>query len=232
MEAMRMRQVIRRSSLARHLHAKPYAAVVLSGGYEEAGDNGRFTVRAGNVVLHDTFEGHLNRFLPQGAIVLNLPLDSLNCYLPGFARVSDPDTVVRIAEKSSRLAGDLLLSRVERCALSFADWPDELAEALMRRPSLKLSEWGEEQKLAPWTVSRGFAQVFGISPEAFRARIRARRALRLIRETQTSMASISAELGFSDQAHMSRSVKHLTGVQPQAWRCLANGFKTGMQRGH
>jgi AraC-like DNA-binding protein len=46
------------------------------------------------------------------------------------------------------------------------------------------------------------------------------------------MASIAAELGFSDQAHMSRSVKHLTGVQPQAWRCLANGFKTGMQRGH
>ena len=223
---MRMLQIIRRSSLERHVHSEPYAAVVLSGGYEEAGDNGRFKVSAGNVMFHDAFEGHLNHFSTQGAMVLNLPLGSGDCYSAGIARVSDPDVVVRMAERSGRVAADLLLSLVERCTLQFADWPDELAAELMRCPSLKLSEWGEENGLAPWTLSRGFAQVFGVSAEAFRARSRARRALRSIQETQTSLAIIAAELGFADQAHMTRSIKQLTGVTPQVWRARANGFKT------
>jgi AraC-like DNA-binding protein len=230
-ETVPMRQIIRRTFLARHIHARPYAAVVLSGGYEEAGDNGRFTVRTGSVVLHDAFEGHLNRFSRHGATVLNLPLDSVHSYHVGIARLSDPDVVVRMAETSSRSATDLLLSLVEKCTLHFADWPDELADALTQRPSLKLLEWGEEKELAPWTISRGFAQVFGILPEAFRARARARRALRLIRETRTPMAVIAAELGFSDQAHMSRSVKDLTGIPPQAWRTPAKGFKTVTRHG-
>jgi AraC-like DNA-binding protein len=155
-----------------------------------------------------------------------------NSYPSGIARVADPDIVARMAEKSGRAAADLLLSFVKRCTLQLADWPDELAATLMQCPSLKLSKWGEENGLAPWTLSRGFAQVFGISPEGFRARVRARGALRLIRETQTSMAIIAAELGFSDQAHMSRSVKQLTGTPPLAWRSAANRFKTGRWRVH
>src|SRR5262249_20183500 len=107
------------------------------------------------------------------------------------------------------------------------DWPDELAAELARYPLLRLSQWGEENGLATWTVSRGFAQVFGISPEAFRAHVRARSALQSIRDTQMSLATMAAELGFADQSHMTRSVKLLTGVSPQAWRSSANGFKTG-----
>jgi AraC-like DNA-binding protein len=229
---MQMRQTIRTSSLERHVHFEPYVALVLSGGYEEAGDNGRFKVSAGNAVFHDSFEAHLNRFYAQGATVLNLPVASGNCYPAGMARVADPDIVARMAEKSGRAAADLLISFVKRCTFQFADWPDELATTLMQCPSLKLSKWGEENGLAPWTLSRGFTQVFGISPEGFRARVRARGALRLIRETETSMAIIAAELGFSDQAHMSRSVKQLTGTPPLAWRSVANRFKTGRQRVH
>jgi len=75
-----------------------------------------------------------------------------------------------------------------------ADWPDELAAALMQNPSLKLFQWGEKNGLAPWTVSRGFAQVFGVSPEAFRARKRARHAWKSIVDTQEPLASIAAEL--------------------------------------
>jgi AraC-like DNA-binding protein len=69
--------------------------------------------------------------------------------------------------------------------------------------------------------------VFGVSPEAFRARIRARHALKSIQNTEAPLASIAAELGFADQSHMTRSVKQLTGIGPQAWRSsAANGFKT------
>lgn len=223
---MRLRQTIRRSSLDRHLHFEPYAALVLSGAYEEAGDNGRFSATVGNVVFHDHFEAHLNRFPTQGATVLNLPLTSSDPCLPGTGTVADPDAVARLAERSAYAASNLLVATVERSTPKVSDWPDVLAATLAQYPSLKLSEWGETNGLASWTISRGFVQVFGISPEAFRARARARQALRSICYTRTSLAILAAELGFADQAHMSRSVKQLTGVTPHAWRSRANGFKT------
>jgi AraC-like DNA-binding protein len=140
--------------------------------------------------------------------------------------VVDPDLVVRVAEKSRTDAADLLFSVALSKMPQPADWPDELAAALTRNPSLKLSQWGERNGIAPWAVSRGFALVFAVSPEAFRARIRARHALRSIRDTQAPLATIAAKLGFADQSHMTRSVKQLTGIGPQAWRSAANGFKT------
>jgi AraC-like DNA-binding protein len=221
-----MWQTIRASALGRHMHEEEYAALVLSGGYEEAGDHGRFWVKSGDVVFHEQFEAHLDRFSETGATVLNLRLPVGCSFSPGIARVADPDSVVRMAERSRRDALDLLFSIAVSKMPRPADWPDELAAALMRNPSLKLSRWGDVNGIAPWTVSRGFGLVFGVSPEAFRARIRARRALKSIQNTQAPLASIASELGFADQSHMTRSVKQLTGTGPQAWRSAANGFKT------
>jgi AraC-like DNA-binding protein len=81
--------------------------------------------------------------------------------------------------------------------------------------------------LAPWTLSRGFAQVFGVSPEAFRARARARQARKSIETSAEALAQIAADLGFADQSHMTRGVKQLTGMAPKALRAAANRFKTG-----
>ena len=221
-----MWQTIRASALGRHGHEKAYAALVLSGGYEEAGDHGRFRVKAGDVIFHEQFEAHLDRFSETGAVVLNLGLPVGCSYTPGISRAVDPDSVARMAERSCRDALDLLFSVAISRTPQPADWPDELAAALMLNPSLKLSLWGERKGIPPWAVSRGFGLVFGVSPEAFRARIRARRALKSIQNTQAPLASIAAELGFADQSHMTRSVKQLTGIAPQAWRSAANEFKT------
>jgi AraC-like DNA-binding protein len=215
---MRTRQTIRRSLLNRHVHSQAYVALVVSGEYEEAGDNGRFRAVAGNVVFHDAFEAHLNRFSAEGATVLNFPLDSGDRYEAGIASLPDPDFVIRVAGKNCRAALETILSDSQRNAPRVSDWPDALAMQLTNCSHVRLSEWGEENGLAPWTISRGFAQVFGISPEAFRARVRARRALRTLRDTQQSLAMIAAELGFADQAHMTRSIKQLTGTAPCAWR--------------
>ncbi|MGB6387237.1 MAG: AraC family transcriptional regulator [Terriglobales bacterium] len=221
-----MWQTIRTSALGRHVHEEGYAALVLSGRYEEAGDRGRFQVKAGDAVFHEQFEAHLDRFSETGAVVLNLRLPFGRSYASGIAKVSDPDSIARVAERSCRDALALLFSVAASRTQQPADWPDVLAGALMQNPSLKLSQWGEKNGIAPWAVSRGFALVFGVSPEAFRARIRARHALKSIQDTQAPLASIAAELGFSDQSHMTRSVKQLTGIGPQAWRSAANGFKT------
>jgi AraC-like DNA-binding protein len=223
---MRTRQTIRASSFQRHVHPAAYAALVLAGGYEEAGDNGRFEVEPGQVVFHRPFEAHLNRFSIQGALVLNLRLFPRSHYPAGLASVPDPDLVAQMAETNREAAIDLLLSTASQVMPQVSDWPDLLAAKLIQSPSLRLSEWGEKNRIAPWTISRGFLRVFGISPESFRARIRTQRALRAIQATEEPLAAIAAQLDFADQSHMTRSIKQLTGVTPQAWRCAANRFKT------
>src|SRR5689334_25076675 len=89
-------QQIQTSTLRRHVHRRGYAALVLSGGYEEAGDFGRFRVEPGQVVLHDAFEGHLDRFPASGAVILNLPLPS-GAPEGGPRRVEAPDRIVQLA---------------------------------------------------------------------------------------------------------------------------------------
>jgi AraC-like DNA-binding protein len=217
--------------LPRQNHRKSYAALVLSGAYEEAGDQGHFYVKAGDVIFHDCFEAHLHRFSSAGARVLNLPLSAVHPFKPGPARIKDMDLLVRRAELDRTEATNLLLRIIEPRTPVWADWPDELAAELIQNPSLRLALWANQKTLSPWAVSRGFTKVFGISPEAFRARERARRAWRAIRTTKEPLAMIAAHLGFADQSHMTRSVKWLTGMAPQAWRFPANGFKTGEGKG-
>lgn len=224
---MRTWQTLRISSLDRHSHREPYAALILSGSYEEAGDRGRLHVQAGQVVFHDRFEAHLDRFSESGAIILNLRLPKSCSCNPGIAKVDDPDFIVRTAQRSREDGAKLVISLATSVYQPFWDWPDELAAALIEDPSLKLSQWREEMRLTPWGVSRGFVQVFGITPEVFRARARARQAWKSIRGTEEPLARIAAHWGFADQSHMTRDVKLLTGATPGAWRTAANGFKTG-----
>jgi len=219
-------QTIRSSVFARHSHDRAYAALVLSGSYEEAGDHGRFKVEAGDTVLHGRFEAHVNRFSGSGAVVLNLALPMETSFLPGPATIADPDLIVRLAERNRGQAARLLLSSIIGRKPGHEDWPDELASALVVNPSLSLLRWSESKGLMPWTVSRGFMQVFGISPAAFRARTRAHRAWNTLTASEEPLAAIAADLGFADQSHMTRSVKQLTGMTPQTCRNAANGFKT------
>ena len=144
-----------------------------SSGYEEAGDQGCFRVKAGEVIFHGQFEAHLDRFSETGAAVLNLPLPIGYSCMPGVAQLADPDTVARVAERNWRDALELLFSLAISRTLQPSDWPDELAAALMRNPSLKLSRWGEANGIAPWTLSRDFAfSVWGLPGDLSCARSR------------------------------------------------------------
>jgi AraC-like DNA-binding protein len=208
--------------IPRHRHAQAYAAVVLSGGYEECGSQGRFRVRAGDVLLHGAFDAHLDRF-DTAAAVLNLPLDGA-AFACTAARVRDPDAVARLAERDSAAAAASLLAQLRPAAREPDGWPDRLASDLRDDPGLRLDAWAEEHGLAPATVSRGFARVFGVSPCVFRAEARVRRALAAIGGTALPLAGVAASHGFADQAHMTRAVCALTGLSPR--RLRSNGFKT------
>jgi AraC-like DNA-binding protein len=208
--------------IPRHRHASAYAAVALSGGYEECGSAGRFRVSAGYVLLHGAFDAHLDRFA--GACeILNLPLDDV-AFAFTIGRIRDADAIARLAERDPREAAASLLDQLTPAVRGPRDWQEALASALLNGPGLRLDVWAETQGLAQATLSRGFARVFGVSPRVFRAEVRARRAVTALATTDLPLARIASAAGFADQAHMTRAVSALTGLPPG--RLRSNGFKT------
>jgi AraC-like DNA-binding protein len=201
--------------IPRHRHAQAYAALLLEGAYEESGSFGRHRVGAGQVLLHRAFDAHLNRFDHRGARILNMLLECAPDFPLGA--VADPDRLARMAESDIAAAGRALTAQITPIEPVAADWPDLLAQDLRRDPGLSLGEWAGRHGLAPATLSRGFARVFGTSPARFRAEARTQDALALL-NAGTPMAEVAAIAGFADQAHMTRAVGALTGRPPGHWR--------------
>lgn len=214
--------------LPRHRHLAGYACLILRGGFEEAGDRGHFRTSPGDVVFHRPFEAHLDRISSRGAQAINFRLDGWSGHAMSLAVAADPDRIARLAERNVAEAREALLACVQlKAGDDPDDWPDRLAHSLRENPTVNLTQWAERCGIAPATLSRGFRRVYQISPNGFRAQMRAHRAWRCIVEKQISLSAIAQESGFSDQAHMTRAVGALTGHTPGQWRLLTStGFKT------
>jgi AraC-like DNA-binding protein len=199
----------------------------LSGGYEESGIRGRCRVGPGDVLRHAAFDSHLDRFNTRRTEILNLPIELMRAPQCWFGRVADPDALLRLAERDPASAGMQLEHEFVASSHGPTDWPDLLAAAMRNNPERSLEELAENMGLARETLSRGFGKVYGITPAGYRAEIRARRALDLIQQGETRLASVAAAAGFADQPHMTRGIRKLTGAAPSAWtRRKSNLFKT------
>jgi AraC-like DNA-binding protein len=212
----------------RHRHARGYVAVVLSGSYVEAGDEGRRRVGPGDALIHRPFDGHLDVIGRGGAEVVNLPLPE-GWSLPPGVRVADADHIARVAE-TDPAAASALLGAVGEILPLVEDWPDLLAAALRSQSDILIADWAKATGLAPATVSRGFRAVFGLTPAGYRAEMRARRAFAALTGGDEPMAALALSSGFADQAHFSRAITALTGNAPSVWRRTSNPFKT--PKGH
>jgi len=207
-----------REFIPRHVHRSGYVAIVLSGGYEEAGDVGLVMTAPGNAVFHAAFDAHLDRVGSKGADILNLELPagfSRSCVRTGL---DDPDLVMRTAECDAREALAMVLQGAFRECTAGENWPDRLAQELRDNLHLEIGAWCSRNGLRPETVSRRFRTIFGVSPRTFRAHTRVRAARSMLVNDSLPLAGIASRCGFSDQAHMTRHMKCVTGATPKALR--------------
>jgi AraC-like DNA-binding protein len=202
---------------SRHRHAVPYAAVVLAGAYREAGSGGRFRVRSGEVMFHGAFDAHLNCVEPTGAMILNIPLHAYTAERAHFG-VANVDEIAAIAERDPAAAEEELLTSLIELPAQATDWPDLLAADLRQNAVVSLEVWSAHHGLTPHSVSRGFRNAFGVSPKRFGLESKAHAALRHIRVGAIPLSAIAVDAGFSDQAHMTRTIAALTGNPPSHWR--------------
>jgi AraC-like DNA-binding protein len=219
--ALQPQKLVPQATLAWHDHALPYAALVLDGGYVEAGDGGRRRTAPGHVVVHSPFSAHGDVVGHQGATVINLPLSMADALALHSGVVADPDELLRrYADDPASLGAALRSSVTEVPGLD--DLPDRLASALDGVGAVRLVEWADAHWVSPRTLTRQFTAAFGIAPAHYRWRARARRAWRSLLATELPLAAIAHDCGFADQAHMSRSIGQLTGRPPFWWRRLSD----------
>jgi AraC-like DNA-binding protein len=203
----------------RHCHDEAFVAVVLEGGYQEAGDEGRWNVRPGDALIHHAYESHLDRFEAKGARVLVLTLPTILARIAGIrGHVADPDTLVRLAERDGRAASAHFAEMFVAASPAALDWPDMLADDLRRLDPFALADWAEEKGVRAETLSRGFRTAYGCTPKSYRADLRARAAFAAARSGDEPFADIAHRLNFTDQAHMTHAVARLTGATPGWWR--------------
>ena len=206
---------------SRHLHFDSYASVVLSGSFVEAGFGGRIQVQPGDALLHGRFDCHANSSTCSRPVsILSLPWR--DGWGEGHYHVSDPDQLVRLAEKDPRESMSALAAGMQPARSASHHWTEILASDLQSNACLSLRRWARSFGVRPEALSRGFHREFGVSPKQYRLEARARSAWReVLRSPQQTLTTIAYELGFSDLAHLSRSVRLLTGNSPSAWRSWA-----------
>jgi AraC-like DNA-binding protein len=80
--------------------------------------------------------------------------------------------------------------------------------------------------VSPYRLSRGFSRELGMSLTHYRNRARVSRALERLAAGEPSLGILAADLGFADQAHLTRTMRSYAGHTPSAVRRLLQG--TGM----
>lgn len=112
------------------------------------------------------------------------------------------------------------------------DAPDRssggLTPAQMSRLTARLNTAGDQRlTVAEMAATVGlseswFAAVFkqttGQTPLQWQMGVRIGQAQRLLRETDLTVADVAAQIGFSDQAHLTRAFRQVAGETPAAWR--------------
>ncbi|MFE5326685.1 helix-turn-helix domain-containing protein [Embleya sp. NPDC056575] len=73
---------------------------------------------------------------------------------------------------------------------------------------------------SPYRLSRAFTRELGVSLTRYRNRVRVGRALDRLDAGEESLATLAADLGFSDQAHLCRTMRQYLGHTPTALRRL------------
>jgi AraC-like DNA-binding protein len=222
-----------------HTHAHPYFCYVAAGGFEELGDAGTYTASRGTLVFHPAEETHSDEFGGAGGRCFNIEVGG------DVDLVRDPGVVrgaaVRFAAELYRemrawdAASGLVAEGLTAALLARADFDASRPEAPRRKMRGDVARAGErlradpcnppplallaaEAGLSTISFARAFRRQFGCGVGAYLRAERVEMAKRALAESNSTVSTIAAELGFADQAHLTRVFRDATGWTPAAFR--------------
>jgi len=222
-----------------HAHAHPYFCYVSDGGFEECGGGGSYVATRGMLVFHPAAETHSDEFGLGGGKCFNIEVgaDVELAHKPGVVRgapvryAAELYREMRAWDAASALVVEALtaalIARVDfdarrtvapprRSRADLARTADRLREDPCNPPPLALL--AGEAGLTPISFGRAFRREYGCGVGAFLRAERVELAKRALAESSRTVSTIAAELGFADQAHLTRVFRDATGWTPAAFR--------------
>ena len=228
-----------------HAHARPYFCYVSAGDFRELGARGSYVATRGTLVFHPASESHSDEFGAEGGRCFNIEVGSdvriarepgvvsgravryaaelyreMRAWDAASAVVAEglaAALVARVehdARELSRAASDARATRRTSTDLSRA--ASRLRDDPCHPPSL--ASLASDAGMATITFARAFRRAYGAGVGAFARAERVELAKRALAESARSVSAIAAELGFADQAHLTRVFRDATGWTPAAFR--------------
>lgn len=141
------------------------------------------------------------------------------------ARGEPDDALAEVLTLLTAAVGQLVHGRT---ALTQPSAPGDRAlvsaarEAIIARhpAAARLPSLAELLGVSPFRLSRAFPRELGVSVTRYRNRIRVAEALDRLERGEPSLAALAADLGFADQAHLTRTLREHIGHPPTALRRL------------
>jgi AraC family transcriptional regulator len=226
--------------LPRHCHEQAYLYVMLAGGIAERALYRENLCTRGWLIYNEAGEAHQDQVLDQGALGLNIEMSAgwLVCLSEtGSARepvlyqhAGPAVTAVGTLQLAMSWHDCLQVLGVEEAVVRLIDslqrpgqhrrrpprWLG-MAEELIRSRyflGLCLDEIAEVAGVHPAHLCREFRRRFGCTMTQYAVRLRADRALQEVIRSDTPLATVAAQLGFADQAHLTRTIREHFGTTP------------------
>jgi AraC family transcriptional regulator len=227
--------------LPAHSHPDTNIAVVLSGGWSAGAGSHELDCFAPTVLVEPAGEVHANRFGAVETAVLSLTLEAgrlgsvvveatqrflhvRDPYIELLARraaneLNDPDDVTPLAVEAAALE---LVARVAR-SVGLERRPTWLGKAravLHDRYAdpLSLNEIADAIGIEPERLARGFRRAYGEPLGTYLRRIRVNAAAMLLATTDEPISRVAGEVGFADQAHLTRWFGRYLETTPGKYR--------------
>lgn len=238
--------------LPRHTHDHAIVAVVMAGSMGQFGGSGRSTeCRAATVLVEPAGEPHANRFGAAGARILMVSpeqgereiLEPFLLVLASGAHLHDPEIsalaarvshelsvpdnitplavtglVLEMLARTSRMAGP-------RSARRPPPWLAVARDLLHERfpEPVRIGDVARAAGVHPVHLARVFRAQYGMSVSSYLRGLRVDWAASQLVTTDHPIAEIADQAGFSDQSHLTRSMRSRLGATPLEWRQAARG---------
>lgn len=233
-----------------HHHDAPYFSFVVRGAIRESGRRREHLYEAGSLHFHPAADPHSGRTGPLGLTCLSVvPHGRLSLRLDFRAPMigHEPPALAALATRAYRefhasdSASDLALEALcmeiaaahlrasaDRDRAAPPRWLAEARDFLharLDRP-VPLAELAAVAGVHPAHLARTFRLHLGSTPGAYLRRLRIERARHALATSTDPIATIALAMGFSSQAHFTRTFHRLVGLPPAAYRQRHGGRAT------
>jgi AraC family transcriptional regulator len=232
-------------NIPRHFHEHACICVVISGSFHEDFTRRKLQLDPKSVAFRPAGEVHLDHFGNAGAhcLVAEMPANWMNHVRQhgdpfdeplGFQRGQLPWLGARIYRECKRsdefsplvIEGIMLeiAGELSRCSTAVEHavprWLERVRDAVQSQYArgLHLQDLAAEAGVHPVHLAREFRRRYGCSVGEYIRHLRIDAACQRLTHSDASIAEIALDIGFSSQAHFSRTFRVVTGVPPLQYR--------------